>query len=160
MGQYIKYMSAWNLIKLWELYVHKMKRCETKPNDFLCFIFIYITSQNTAKLHSNTLRAGLVPPAAAQPFRTTTSGVGSAAAWSPHPSRCCNSRSIDDTNQICYVDAHSNKQMRNGLPDYLVTGFLEAPAELSVGQRRPRPPLACVNFPLVKCCNTSRNTIW
>jgi hypothetical protein len=50
----IKYMSAWNLIKLWELYVHKMKRCETKLIEFLCFIFIYITSQNTAKLHSNT----------------------------------------------------------------------------------------------------------
>jgi hypothetical protein len=33
---------------------------------------------------------------------------------------------IDDTNRFCYSDAHSNKQMRNGLPDYLVTGFLEA----------------------------------
>jgi hypothetical protein len=80
-----------------------MKRCETKLIDFMCFIFIYITLQNTAKLHSNTLRAGLVPPAAAQPFRTTTSGVRSAAAWSP-PSIQMLQLQIDDTNRFCYSD--------------------------------------------------------
>jgi hypothetical protein len=85
-----------------------MKRCETKLTEILCFIFIYIILQNTAKLHSNTLQAWSIPPAAAQSFCTTTSGVHSTAAWSP-PSRCYNSRSTTQTGSATPIHVQTNK---------------------------------------------------